>query len=67
MPRGSTGAPTRALDGGSEHGVLLLGLQPSLGLRLGIEEHPLPLAVDLSIDEPNQLAPLFDLLNLHRS
>ena len=48
-------------------GVLLLGLQPSLGLRPGIEEHPLPLAVDLSIDEPNQLAPLFDLLNLHRS
>ena len=47
-------------------GVLLLGLQPSLGLRPDIEEHPVPLAVDPSVDEPNQLAPLFDLLNLHR-
>jgi len=26
MPRGSTGAPTRALNGGSEHGVLFTDL-----------------------------------------
>ncbi len=48
-------------------GVLGLSSQPSLGLGFALEEHPLALAVDLSIDEPNRLAPLFDLLNLHCS
>ena len=36
-------------------------------LRLGIEEHPPPCAVNLSIDEVSYLAPLRDFFNLHRS
>jgi len=39
-------------------GVFGFGLQPSLGLRFGIEEHPMPCAVDPSINEPSLLAPL---------
>ena len=48
-------------------GVFGFGLQPSLGLRFGIEEHPMPCAVDPSIDEPSLLAPLRNFFNLHRS
>ena len=37
MPRGSTGAPTRALNGGSEHGVLFTDLLRTHGGKPGEE------------------------------
>ena len=37
MPRGLTGAPTRALNGGSEHGVLFADLLRKHGGKTGEE------------------------------
>ena len=47
-------------------GVLLLGLDPALSLRLCLEEHPLALAIDPPIGAPLGFIPHLDLLCFYR-